>query len=1214
MKAIVKFFSTALFLLLFISVQAQEKPKVYVVSNAHFDSQWNWDVQTSIRDYVSKTLNQNLFLLERYPNYIFNFEGGIKYYWMKEYYPDQYEKAKEYIRQGRWHVTGSSWDASDVNIPSPESLTRNILYGQLYYQDEFGVRGTDIFLPDCFGFGYTLPTIMAHSGLIGFSTQKLQWRSKPFFENNSKIPFEIGLWQGVDGSKVMLVADAHNYTTRWQAHDLSRDTTLIKLAQNSPLKTIYHYYGTGDTGGAPTVESVLSVEQSLKGDGPVQIISATSDQLYKDYLPYDKHPELPLYTGELLMDVHGTGCYTSEAAMKLYNRKNEVLGDAAERSAVVADWLGGQIYPKETINEAWKRFLWHQFHDDLTGTSIPRAYEFSWNDELLTQKQFTQVLTTSVGSVSRALDTQVKGTPLVIQNAVSQPVKGITEVTIDGVPTKQVFSVYDEKGKLIPSQMLSYDNNKIKFLVAANVLPVSYTVYDVRPGASPKASALKVSKNTIENSIYKVTLNANGDINSILDKRYNKELVKAGKSIRLALFTENESFSWPAWEIIKKTTDAEPIDITDGVKISIAEEGPVRAAICVERKYGESTFKQYIRLTEGGQDDRIDLVSEVDWQTTNALLKAEFPLSIDNEKATFDLGIGNVKRGNNTITAYEVPAHYWADLTATDNSYGVSVLNDSKYGWDKPNNHTLRLTLLHTPKTQRGYSYQDKQDFGYHTFTYSIVGHKDGYAEAKTVSKAEMLNQPLKAFTVKKHKGDLGRSFSFLQTSSDQLIVKALKKAEKSDGYIVRLYETTGKDARNIEVSFAGEIREANELNGVEDVIGKAAIQGNKLTVSASPFAIKTYYVKLKSGAKLTPPQSIPVDLKYNIKTASYNAFRSEANVDGKGYSYAAELLPSTLTAANIKFQLGEPALENGVRCEGDTLILPQNGQYNKLYLLAASLYGDNVATFYVDGKPHELLIPDYSGFIGQWRHTGHTEGFLKPAEVAYVGTHRHNSNGNLDAPYEFTYMFKYGIDIPKNAQKLVLTDDSKILLFAASLAVNENDDITPATELIATALKPDDLKMNVVARKSLLKGKPIIGKSTPNDANNANANNFRRFGRPEFAVDGNFGTQWFDMGQNGNTPFIEVDMEKENTIKGWFVFHGGRMGTNSFAAKDYKLEIKKNLNDQWQTVDTVTDNKESETNRLLSTPVTARYVRLTVLKGAQEGQTAARISEFEVY
>ena len=1054
MKTVAKFL-TSLLVLLPLLIQAQEQQaKVYAVSNAHFDSQWNWDVQTSIRDYVSKTLDQNLFLLKRYPNYVFNFEGGIKYYWMKEYYPEQYEQVRDYVKAGRWHVAGSSWDATDPNMPSPESFTRNILYGQLFYQDEFGVRSTDIFLPDCFGFGWTLPTIAAHSGLIGFSTQKLKWRTNPFYDK-SKIPFEIGLWQGVDGAKIMIVTNGRGYTTRWRAQDLSKHAELLRFTEESPFKIAYHYYGTGDTGGAPSIESVIAVERGLKGSGPVKIISATSDQLYKDFLPFDKHPELPLFNGELLMDVHGTGCYTSQAAMKLYNRNNELLADAAERAAVVADWLGGQEYPQTTLADAWKRFIWHQFHDDLTGTSIPRAYEFSWNDEFLSQKQFAQTLTTSVGTVSRTLNTQVKGTPLVIRNTLALPVKDIIELSVDATPQSRSFSVYDETGKQIPSQFLSLNDNKARLLITANVLPASFTVYDVRTGGGSKSSSLKVNANSIENSIYKVTLNANGDIASIIDKRYNKELVKQGKSIRLALFTQNESFQWPAWEILKKTIDETPIDIAEGVKISIAENGPLRAALCVERKYGDSTFKQYIRLTEGGQDDRIDFVSQIDWHTSNALLKAEFPLSVDNESATYDLGIGSIERKNNTITAYEVPAQYWADLSDKDRSYGVSVMNDSRYGWDKPDNNTLRLTLLHTPKTNKEYVYQDKQDMGYHEFTYSIVGHKGDFVEAKTVAKAELLNRPLTAFAVKKHNGTLGKSFSFLQTSGDQLMVKALKKAEKSDYYVIRLYETTGKEANNFELSFAGEILEANELNGMEDVVGKANFSGKKLTVNAKPFAIKTFGIKLKPAtAQLTPPQTIPVNLKYNIRTATFNAYRWDANIDGKGHSYAAELLPETLNAGGVDFKLGDPVFENAVKCAGDTILLPQGGQYNKLYLLAACVSGDTIATFHVDGKASEFAVPYYSGFIGQWGHTGHTEGFLKPAEIAYTGTHRHNSKSNTDVPYEFTYMFKYCIDIPKNAKQLVLPKNPKVLLFAASLAVNENDDIVPAVELIAGSLK----------------------------------------------------------------------------------------------------------------------------------------------------------------
>ena len=179
-----------------------KKAKAYMVADAHLDTQWNWDIQTTIKEYVWNTLSQNLFLLKRYPDYVFNFEGGVKYAWMKEYYPAQYEEMKEYIRNGRWHISGSSWDATDVLVPSTESFIRNILLGQEYYRKEFGVESTDIFLPDCFGFGWTLPTIAAHCGLIGFSSQKLDWRNHPFY-GKSKHPFMIGLWKGVDGTSIM---------------------------------------------------------------------------------------------------------------------------------------------------------------------------------------------------------------------------------------------------------------------------------------------------------------------------------------------------------------------------------------------------------------------------------------------------------------------------------------------------------------------------------------------------------------------------------------------------------------------------------------------------------------------------------------------------------------------------------------------------------------------------------------------------------------------------------------------------------------------------------------------------------------------------------------------------------------------------------------------------------------------------------------------------
>lgn len=1177
---------------------AQEQPVVYMVSNAHFDSQWNWDVQRSINEYIPKTIERNLFLLEKYPDYIFNFEGGIKYAWMKEYYPEYWEQIRKYVKEGRWHVTGSTWDANDPNIPSIESFTRNILYGQHFYRDELGVQGTDIFLPDCFGFGWTLPTVAAHSGIIGFSTQKLMWRHRPF-HGDSKIPFEIGLWEGVDGAKIMLVADAHNYTTKWRDEDLSNSRYLQGLAANNVNNTVYHYYGTGDTGGSPTIESVRAVQNSLDGEGPVKIISAESDKLYKDYLPFESHPELPVWKGELLMDVHATGCYTSQAAMKLFNRRNELLADAAERSAVMADWAGAVAYPKEFLTEAWKRVIWHQFHDDLTGTSIPRAYEFSWNDELISLKQFANVLTTSVGGFSRMLDTQVKGTPVVIYNPAAFEVTDIVEISFEGMPANA--SVYDNNGKRVPSQMVVEDGVR-KLLVSATVAPVGYAVYDVRKGGSSKASAvLKASDKGMENSVYKLAFDANGDICSIVDKRNGRELVESGKAVRLALFTENRSYRWPAWEIIKETLDAEPVSITDDVKISVVENGPVRVTVCVERKHGDSSFKQYVSLTDGAQDDRIDIVNNVNWQSTDALLKAEFPLSFSNPEAVYDLGVGTVARGNNTPTAYEVYAQQWADLTAQDGSYGVAVMNDSKYGWDKPADNTIRLTLLHTPSTQGGYSYQNRQDFGEHVFTYSITGHEGDYRKGYVTRKAEVLNQPLQAFVAPKHKGTYGRSFSFAESLNENVALRALKQAEDSDAYVVRFYETAGQGSQKAQVRFAADIVEAKELNGNEEELGAASASGNTLSFEIGSYGMKTFLVRLAKPQAPAAGAYASVELPYNMKTASYNAFRTDVNFDGKGNAYAAELLPETLVFRGVEFKLNDPAVANGVKCRQDTVALP-SGDYSKLYLLAAATRHDTKAVFNVGGKEQEVVVPYYGGFVGQWGHAGHTEEFLKAADIAFVGTHKHSMVYNKDLAYDYAYMFCIELDVPAGAKSFVLPANQQIVVFAATAVAEKNNVVKPCSDLLRIGMEASSEGETVESYVNQCIGKPVIGRS----------GQVNRRETAEFAVDDNIETKWCDI--SGAKPkFIEVDLQKETLVKGWSVLHAG-MESLDYITKEYSLQVRNSLDEEWKTVDTVYDNLELETERLLKEPVQARYVRLNVTKPDQSEGNTVRIYEFVVF
>lgn len=1028
--------------------QAQKKYKAYIVSNAHLDTQWNWDVQTTIDEYLRHTLVRNFYLFKHYPNYVFNFEGGVKYNWMKEYYPMEYELVKKHIKEGRWHVSGSSWDANDPNIPSPESFFRNILLGQQYYKKEFGVTSTDIFLPDCFGFSYTLPTVAAHCGLIGFSTQKLQWRHNNM-HGKSKMPFNFGLWQGVDGSRIMAALNGKNYVHEWSGGDISNDGDLKNTAKGSVNNTIYRYYGAGDRGGSANINSALSIEKGIKGNGEVEIISATSDQLYKDYLPFDKHSELPVYNGELLMDIHATGCYTSQAAMKLYNRRNEQLGDAAERVSVMADYIDGTAYPAQTLTDAWQRFIWHQFHDDLTGTSLPKAYTYSWNDELISQTQFNDIIRTGIGSVASCLDTRVKGTALIVYNPMAVQRQELTEAWIATPAKPSGAQVFDANGKELPAQLLEWKNGKARVAFSASVSPLSCSVYDVRFGKSNNRSVLKATKNTLENRIYKLTLNDNGDIASIIDKRRNQELVEPGKAFRLALLSGNESHEWPAWEILKKTIDTPSEEISGNAKISIEHQGACFAALRVERTYKGSKFMQYIRMSEGANDERIDIINEVDWSTKNAVLKAEFPMNVKNKEAMYDLGIGAIKRGNNTNTAYEVYAQQWADITAPDNSYGIAVLNNCKYGWDKPNDNTLRLTLLHAPKIKDRYKYQEEQDFGHHTFTYSIVGHQNEPLQAGIGHLAESLNTQLGTYVAPKHKGELGREYSFVKVNNPQVVVRSLKKAEERDMYVIRFYETQGKAAENVEVTFPAGIESAYEMNGVEDKIGEATIRNNKLCFDMSSYRPKTFAVRLKKGnVKPATVRNLPLPLTFNSKAFTPENFGYTVSFDKKGNSFAAELIGDEVTSNNITFRIGSHEEKNVIKCKGDTISLPKEATGKKLYILATSIDKDRKATFIVDGKTHEFEVPYYSGFYGQWGHKGVSDGYIRGASPAYIGSHRHTEKGN-DA-YIFTYMYKFAIELPKEANQLVLPKDDNIAVFAMTLSDNYTDNVKPANEMRA--------------------------------------------------------------------------------------------------------------------------------------------------------------------
>ncbi len=1047
-----------------------------VVATSHLDTQWRWTIRQTIDEYIPNTLRDNFALFDRYPGYRFSFEGAFRYMLAREYYPEEYARLKSYIRDGRWHVAGSWVDAVDVNIPAPESLIRHALLGNGYHRREFGRTSRDVLLPDCFGFGFALPTIAAHCGLLGFSTQKLTWGSA------YGVPFDVGLWEGVDGSTLVAALQPGDYVSRLTT-DLSADTAVVAAIDRqgaaSGLYRTMKYFGTGDVGGAPAESSVAWLERSLHGRGPVTVRSVASDRLARDLsaLPEAARAKLPRYRGELLMTSHGAGCYTSQAAMKRWNRLNERLLDAAERAAVAADWLGASPWPREALGEAWVRFLWHQFHDDLTGTSIPEAYTYSWNDEAITQNRAAGLLGEAAGAVTRALDTRARGEAIVVYNPLSLAREDVVEAEIawPGDAPAQV-RVHGPDGREVPSQLLARAERSVRVAFLAAAPSVGFAVYDVRPAESacPLATGLAVdAAGSLENGRYRVTLDAAGDVASIHDKRLGRELLSA--PLRLQIL-DDEPAKWAAWEIDYADLMAPPRAVVGGpARVRVAESGPARVALEVTRQAEGSTFVQRISLAAGAAGDLLTVAADIDWRTPGGLLKAAFPVATPGAEATYDLGVGVIRRGVNTEKLYEVPAQQWADLTGPDGA-GVTVVNDCKYGWDHPDPGTLRLTLLHTPRVNANWTWvgdQGSQDLGHHRVAWGVAGHAGDWRAGGAPWLADRLNQPLRAFQAPRHAGRLGREFSLLRLEAGApaaraagavppVAVRAVKLAEESDEVVVRLQELGGEPVDGVRVVFARPVEAAREVNGAEEPLdGVVTIRDGALVCGLRPFQPRAFAVRLAAApARLDPPVARPLGLPWNLDGVSDDAGRADGDFDGEGGTIAGELLPAVITVGAVPHHTGPrgPGQANVVACRGQRIALPP-GRWDRLSLLAAAVGGDREAVFLVDGAPRALRILDHAEPFGQWDSrlvAGELRadpaqiapGYVKTAPLAWVGTHRHDARGRNEA-YAFTQVCRYVLDLPRGARQVTLPDDGRVRLLAATVTRGANDTARPASVLV---------------------------------------------------------------------------------------------------------------------------------------------------------------------
>ncbi|KAB2960925.1 MAG: hypothetical protein F9K18_10990, partial [Thermoanaerobaculia bacterium] len=404
--------------------------RLHVVVLSHLDTQWRWTLRDTVRRWLPRTVTECEAMFERHPAWTLSFEGAARYRLLATHHPELFAIVRRRVAEGRWYPAGAALEAFDALLPAPESILRQILCGQRWFARELGRASEDLFLPDCFGFPATLPVLAAHAGVAGFSTQKL--RRGPLLRAARPIPFAYGRWRGADGSELLAALDPGEYGGRIESDPRSDPEWVARFAELARLgrpRRLLLYVGTGDRGGAPPEASIAALEACLGEREGIEVRHAGSGAIYLQTSP-EERARLPVHEGELLLRLHGTGCYTAKASVKRWNRICERLARAAEAAAASAEALG-HAAPRRRLEEAWWRFLGHQMHDDLTGTSIPAAYRISHLHLALAANELAEVLLDCAGRVAATLDRSGPGAGVLIFDPLGAEREEVVEVACD---------------------------------------------------------------------------------------------------------------------------------------------------------------------------------------------------------------------------------------------------------------------------------------------------------------------------------------------------------------------------------------------------------------------------------------------------------------------------------------------------------------------------------------------------------------------------------------------------------------------------------------------------------------------------------------------------------------------------------------------------------------------------------------------------------------
>ncbi len=803
---------------------------IHATGHAHIDVAWLWTLGQTRRK-SERTFHNVIRLMEQFPDYHFSQSQPQLYQYIKEDQPQLFESIKQKIHEGRWEPMGGMWVEADCNLSGAESLARQFLLGRTFFREHFGrdAESPVLWLPDVFGYAWALPQLIQQAGLKYFMTIKIGW------SQYNRLPYDTFMWQGIDGTQILThfstvkeFGSEYASTYNSMANPKEALGTWQNFQQKELQKDLLMAYGFGDGGGGPTREMLENIEVMKNFPSLPQVKQSSVKKFFETIEPLTASKMMPVWNGELYLEYH-RGTYTTQARNKRANRKAEFLLHDAEFISVYASLITNYRYPITNYQQAWKTICLNQFHDIIPGSSIGPVYEESQAQYAELTHNVTQLRDEALQTLASHLDAD-----LILVNPTS-----FTQPALVFVPSDS-FQRFTLNDKPVPTQQ----TDSGIWLDAGEMQPYSIIglrkMSNVESQTSPAAPAPATP--ILENNFLRVEFNSLGDITRIFDKTASREILPPNAIANQFQAFEDRPKSWDAWDVDifydDKVWLAEPAS-----SIRFVEFGELRQTIEIKRRILNSEYTQRISLSHNSS--RLDFDTSINWQERHTMLKVAFPVDVLAPQATYEIQWGNVTRPTHRNTSwdwarFETCAQKWVDLSEGD--YGVSLLNDCKYGHDIYDN-VMRITLLRSPTIP-----DPMADFGDHEFKYSLYPHA-GMWNAATQREAYLLNDPIISYRSKVEGRRSEQLISNLQSlvscSSPNVIIETVKQAEDGDGIIVRLYESQRKRGQ-VRVAFRSELEAAWVTNLLEENESALSVEQASIILNLKPYQIVTLRIKEK--------------------------------------------------------------------------------------------------------------------------------------------------------------------------------------------------------------------------------------------------------------------------------------------------------------------------------------------------------------------------------